>query len=188
MKNLRHITLLFLSAFLLLTLSSAQAQSKYIDKKGKITFEASEELFEPVKATNEAVTVILNTETNEIASLALMKSYRFKNSLMEEHFNENYIESETFPKATFKGKLVDFNFTELNENETDVIVDGKIELRGKEKEIRTTLTINRVNDFIIIKGTFNVSPNDFDIEIPSIVKNKIAKEIIISLDFKLSQK
>jgi len=99
------IQLLFSVVVLLSASSLLNAQGKYIDKKGEITFEASEELFEPVKATNESVTVILNTETNEIASLALMKGF-----------------------------------------------------------------------------------TDFDIEIPSIVKNKIAKEIIVSLDFKLSQK
>ena len=112
MKNTKSITTLFLLAAVFITISSVEAQAKYIDKKGELTFEASEELFEPVKATNESVTVILNTETNEIASLALMKSFRFKNSLMEEHFNENYIESETYPKATFKGKLSDFNFSD----------------------------------------------------------------------------
>ncbi|WP_400076550.1 YceI family protein [Winogradskyella sp. R77965] len=190
MKTKNNIIIqLLLSFVVLITASSVlSAQSKYIDKKGEITFEASEELFEPVKATNESVTVILNTETNEIASLALMKGFRFKNSLMEEHFNENYIESETYPKATFKGKLSDFNFSEITENDTEATVDGKIELRGKEKEITTTLIIKKSGDFVIIQGSFKVTPADFDIEIPGIVKNKIAKEIIVSLDFKLTQK
>ena len=190
MKTKRNVIVQLLLSFVLLILTSSliNAQDKYIDKKGAITFEASEELFEPVKATNASVTVILNTESNEIASLALMKGFRFKNSLMEEHFNENYIESETYPKATFKGKLQDFNFSEITETNTEVIVDGKVELRGKEKEIRTTLNIKKSGDLILIQGSFKVTPADFDIEIPSIVKNKIAKEIIVSLDFKLSQK
>ncbi len=185
MKKIKSIALLILGVAFTSLIS---AQSKYIDKKGKITFEASEELFEPVKATNESVTVILNTETNEIASLALMKGFRFKNSLMEEHFNENYIESETYPKATFRGKLLDFNFSNLTEKITEVIVDGKIELRGKEKQIRTSLKVQKFEGSIIIQGSFKVTPADFDIEIPSIVKNKIAKEIIVALDFKMVQK
>lgn len=188
MKKIKSITTLFFLVAGLMTICSVEAQGKYIDKKGKITFEASEELFEPVKANNASVTVILNTETNEMASLALMKSFRFKNSLMEEHFNENYIESETYPKATFKGKLLDFNFSDITENVSEVSIDGTIELRGKKKQINTTVEINKVDDFIMIKGAFIVSPDDFDIEIPSVVKNKIAKEIIVSLDFKLSQK
>lgn len=187
MKKIKSSTTLFLITALFMTISSVEAQNKYIDKKGIVTFEASEELFEPVKADNESVTVIINTETNEIASLALMKSFRFKNSLMEEHFNENYIESETYPKVTFKGKLLNFNFSDLKENETEVVVDGKIALRGKEKPINTTLTLRKVDDVILTKGSFVVSPDDFDIEIPSVVKNKIAKEIKVSLDFKLVQ-
>lgn len=170
------------------TVGSIQAQTKYIDRAGKLVFEASEELFEPVKATNESVTVILDVSTNEMASLALVKGFRFKNSLMEEHFNENYIESETYPKATFKGKLLDFNFGDLTENITEVTVDGKLELHGKEKQIRTTLKIMKSDDSIIIQGSFKVTPGDFDIEIPNIVKNKIAKEIVVLLDSKLKQK
>jgi polyisoprenoid-binding protein YceI len=186
MKKTEHILLL---VFLIATstISSLQAQSKYIDKKGKVIFEASADLFEPVKASNESVTVVLNVETSEIASLALVKSFRFKNSLMEEHFNENYIESETYPKATFKGKLLNFKFSDLSKNMTEVVVEGKMELHGKEKQIRTTLKIAKLGDSIIIQGSFSVTPADFDIEIPSIVKNKIAKEIVVSLDFKLKQ-
>lgn len=183
----KQIKNLLTGIFFLAATLSITAQ-KYIDKKGKIAFEASEELFEPVKATNSSVTAILNTETNDIASLALMKSFRFKNSLMEEHFNENYIESETYPKATFKGKLLDFDFSSLSENETEVTTDGKLELRGKEKQIRTILKVKKSGDSIIIQGSFKVAPADFDIEIPSVVKNKIAKDIIISLDFKLSKR
>jgi len=188
MKKMKKSITLFWVAAVFMTASSLEAQDKYIDKNGALAFEASEELFEPVKAENVSVTVILNTETNEIASLALMKSFRFKNSLMEEHFNENYIESETYPKAIFKGKLLDFNVLELNENEIEVKVEGKIELRGKEKQINTPLTMRKVDDVILMKGSFVVGPEDFDIEIPSVVKNKIAKEIIVSLDFNLNKK
>lgn len=188
MKKIKITSAILTLVTVFLTLGSLRAQGKYIDKKGSITFEASEELFEPVKATNASVTVILNTETNDIASLALMKGFRFKNSLMEEHFNENYIESETYPKAKFKGKLLDFNFSNITESVSEVNVNGKIEIREKEKEINTTLKINKVDDSIIISGQFKVTPADFNIEIPSVVKNKIAKEIIVSLEFKLIKK
>ncbi|WP_340200066.1 YceI family protein [Ascidiimonas sp. W6] len=185
MKTIKPIVLLMIAICAINT--SIQAQ-KYIDKKGKITFEASEKTFEPVKATNESVTVLFNAETNEVASLALMKSFRFKNSLMEEHFNENYIESESYPKATFKGRLLGFNILDVSENSTSTTIDGKIQIRGKEKEIRTTLAIKKSGNSIIMQGAFKVAPADFDIEIPKIVRNKIAKDIIVSLDFKLIQK
>ncbi|RNC90331.1 MAG: YceI family protein [Allomuricauda sp.] len=168
-----------------LTSFSMKAQ-RLIDKNGKVAFEASEALFEPVAATNKSVTAVLDPATNEIASLALMKGFRFPNSLMEEHFNENYIESETYPKAKFRGKLIDFNIADLGNEPQEVRVDGKLELHGKEKIIDTRLSINKSGDAVIIRGSFIVTPGDFDIEIPSIVKNKIAKEVKVSLEFNLN--
>lgn len=168
--------------------SKLMAQEKYIDKNGIIIFEASEKLFEEVKATNESVTVILSTETNQIASLALMKGFHFKNSLMEEHFNENYIESEDYPKATFKGKLIGFNANDLNENNTEVSVEGVLELHGKQKQIYSKLKVQKIGNIISMTGEFMVTPGDFDIEIPKIVRNKIAKEVCVKLNFKLKKK
>ena len=185
MKKIRPILLLFAIAISSIAMN---AQEKYIDKSGIINFEASEETFEPVKAKNESVTAILNTAKNEIAALALIKSFRFKNSLMEEHFNENYIESETYPKATFRGELLNFDSTSLTENNTETTVEGVLKLHGKEKKINTTLLVSKTRETIQLSGSFTVTPQDFDIEIPSVVRNKIAKEIIIVLDFKLSPK
>ncbi len=171
------------------TLNFALGQEKYLDKNGLIIFEASEKLFEEVKATNKSVTAIYNAETNEIASLALMKGFRFKNSLMQEHFNENYIESDTYPKATFKGSLTEFDPKEdLSEKSTDVVVIGTLALHGKEKEIETTLKVSKVNNIISMTGSFIVTPADFDIAIPKIVRNKIAKEVTVFIDFKLEKK
>lgn len=167
---------------------SANAQTKYIDKSGQIGFEASEETFEPVKAVNNSVTAILNLEDGQFASLALIKGFHFENSLMEEHFNENYIESETYPKATFKGSLLNFDHSQLSENPTEIEVDGKLKLREKEKGVNTTLSVQKVDDSIIMKGSFKVAPSDFDIEIPKIVANKIAEVVIVNVAFKLQGK
>ena len=176
------VTILLLTALTNMNLSA----QRLVDKNGKVAFEASEALFEPVEAKNESVTAVLDVESNEIASLALIKGFRFKNSLMEEHFNENYIESETYPKAKFRGKLIDFNIADLGNEPQEVRVDGKLELHGKEKVIDTRLNINKSGDAVIIRGSFIVAPGDFDIDIPSIVKNKIAKEVKVSLEFNLN--
>ncbi len=177
-----------LAAIAALSSLHLNAQTKYIDKSGEVIFEASEALFEPVKASNESVTAILVLETGQIASLALMNGFHFENSLMQEHFNENYIESETYPKATFNGKLLKFDHSQLSENPTKIVVDGKLKLREKEKGVQTTFFVQKVDDSIIMKGSFIVAPSDFDIEIPKVVANKIAKEITVSVAFKLLQK
>ncbi len=183
-----HIYRSIVFTFLIAACIHSVTAQKYVEKKGIIIFEASEELFEPVKAKNDGVTAILDVNTNQIASLALVKGFHFKNSLMEEHFNENYIESETYPKATFKGKLLKFDLTKLSEEPVKITVEGKIALHGKEKQIKTPLIIHKENDLIFIKGTFTVLPSDFDIDIPAIVRKKIAKKIEVSLDFKLQKR
>lgn len=180
-KNVFNATLILISVFVF----NLNAQNKYVDKAGYLKFEASEKLFEPVEATNKSVTAVLNSETGQFASLALVVGFRFENSLMEEHFNENYIESETYPKAIFKGMLIDFDLSSLSNDPTEVMVDGKLELHGKEKEVKTMVSLQKLNGAIVMKGGFTVTPSDFDIEIPSIVKNKIAKEVIVSLNFNL---
>ncbi|NER18878.1 YceI family protein [Spongiivirga citrea] len=181
-NQITQFVIWFALLFGVVVFTTAVAQTKYLDKNGVLIFEASEKLFEEVKAVNESVTVIFNEETNEIASLALIKGFRFKNSLMQEHFNENYIESGKYPKAIFKGKLVDFN-----PDAKKVTVKGTLEVRGKKKEIETTLNMQKVDGMISMTGEFVVSPSDFDIEIPKIVRNKIAREVNVKLDFKLER-
>ncbi len=188
MKTNANVIQLFLCYLCLLVFGISFGQDKYIDKNGTVVFEASEKLFEEVKATNTSTTAIYNIETNEIAALALMKGFRFKNSLMEEHFNENYMESDIYPKAIFKGKLVDFDTETLNATTTEVQLKGTLELHGKQKEIETVLSIQKVDDIISLTGTFSVTPADFDIDIPKIVRNKIAKVVNVTFDFKLVKK
>lgn len=182
--NTNQIFKLALTLVAVLAIHQVKSQ-KLVDRNGQVAFEASEALFEPVEAKNQSVTAVLDTQSNEIASLALIKGFRFPNSLMEEHFNENYIESETYPKATFKGQLMDFNIAEVTNEPQQVRVDGKLTLHGKEKVVDTYLTIGKTGDALIITGSFTVTPDDFDIAIPSIVKNKIAREVNVSLDFKM---
>lgn len=189
MKTINKPLYRILTFLLVLIALPIASQDKYLDKNGTIVFEASEQLFEEVKATNTSTTAIYNTKTNEIAALALLKGFRFKNSLMEEHFNENYVESDTYPKATFKGALIDFDSNnDFGDSPLKVTVKGVLELHGKQKNITTDVAIQKIDDVISITGSFTVLPSDFDIEIPKIVRNKIAKSVNVSLDFKLVKK
>ena len=95
--------------FLLLAVTIAFGQSKYMTKSGSMSFEASQPTFEPIEATHSAVSALLNADTGELAVLALVRGFRFPLALMEEHFNENYIESHQYPKTSFKGSITDFD-------------------------------------------------------------------------------
>ena len=170
---------------LLLCFSVASAQEKLVTKNGTTTFEASVPSFEEVKAKNENVTCILNTKTGEIASLALIKGFKFKIALMEEHFNENYMESTRYPKATFRGILKDFDLKEVTATPKDFSLKGKLEIHGKSKEITTIAKIKKTEKGIEIETNFYVNASDFDIQIPSVVKNKVSNKINVSNVFVL---
>jgi hypothetical protein len=161
------------------------AQTKLVTKTGKITFEASVPAFEEVKAKNESVTCILNSANGEIASLALLKGFRFKVALMEEHFNENYVESDKYPKATFKGKIDNFDSSKLTASGKDYTIKGKLELHGKTKDITIIAKIKKTDNGVEIDSNFTINTDDFDIEIPSVVSKKLTKKVAVNLDFTL---
>lgn len=161
------------------------SQDKILTKNGKITFEASVPSFEEVKGKNEAVTCVINTKTGEIASLALVKGFRFKIALMEEHFNENYIESDKYPKATFKGKIESFDYSKVTKDVKTYTIKGKLELHGKSKDITITATIKKSADGTSLVSNFTINTDDFGIEIPNVVSKKVSKKVEVTLDFNL---
>ena len=163
----------------------AFSQEKKSTKTGEITFEASVPAFEEVKATNKSVSCILNTQTGEIATLALIKGFRFKVALMEEHFNENYIESSKYPKSIFKGKIENFDVSKLTETAQKYAITGTLELHGKKKEITSIALIKKNGTTIDIKNDFKVNVDDFNIEIPSVVSKKLSKEVAVKCHFTL---
>lgn len=177
--------LLFLSAILIVSGFKSFAQDKKITRTGTVTFEASVPSFEEVKAKNEQVTCVLNTKTGEIASLVLMKGFRFKIALMEEHFNENYIESDKYPKATFSGIIQGFNWNIIGTTPKEFRMTGKLELHGKSKDITTTVILKKVGDALEITSDFNVNSDDFNIKISNILSKKVSKTVNIKADFLL---
>jgi hypothetical protein len=159
------------------------AQDKMTTKTGQVAFEASVPAFEEVKATSETVTCVLNAKTGEIASQALIKSFRFKVALMEEHFNENYIESDKYPKATFRGKINEFDAASLTATAKDYTIQGKMELHGKTKDVSMPAKIRKTDSGIEIVSSFTLNTDDYAIEIPSVVKSKVSKKVAVKSTF-----
>jgi hypothetical protein len=174
--------------FFLFISGSIAAQTKYYTKSGVIDFEASVPSFEEVKARNETVTSILNINTGEIAALALVKGFRFKVALMEEHFNENYAESRNFPKATFSGIIESFSLEKLGTNPIPFDLNGKLVFHGKTVAIAEEALISLEGNVIQLFSNFILKPADFDIKIPKIVRNKVAETVTVHLNFKLIPK
>jgi len=161
---------------------------KYYTKTGQTDFKASVAAFEPVEAKSNSTTAVLKVDSGDLAALIFIKSFHFKVALMEEHFNENYMDSDKFPKATFKGKLEGFNMSDLSSTAKEYNLTGTLTVRGEKKEIATTAKVSKNGEKIIIESFFSVKPQEFGIEIPSIVREKIAKEINISLNYELIEK
>ena len=157
---------------------------KYYTKTGTLDFEGSVEAFEPVKASNKTTTAILDVSTGKIAVLGLVKGFRFKNALMEEHFNENYMDSDTYPKATFNGLVNGFSIDNID-SEKEYTVEGDLTIHGKTKKVTATIVIVKNGDTIDATTNFSVSPEEFDIDIPSVVSEKISDTITIAASFNL---
>lgn len=159
----------------------------YFTRTGSTDFKASVEAFEPVEATNNSTTAIFKTESGDIAAQLFINAFKFRVALMQEHFNENYMDSDKYPKAIFRGKLKDFDLSTFS-GEQEYDLSGTLTVRGVKKDINSKATLKKVGDAIQLTTSFSVEPQDFDIKIPSIVKKKIADKINVSINYELVEK
>ena len=181
MKNLTIVALLFLAT------NFAFCQ-KLITRKGAIKFEASMPAFEEIAASNNSVSSILDEKSGDFVVLILLKAFKFKAPLMEEHFNENYVESSKFPKATFKGEIINFSATKLSTSKAVYDVEGDLTLHGVTRRIKAKVALLKNAGKVSLSSDFLIKPQDYNIEIPSIVKNKIADNVKVSVNLILEDK
>jgi hypothetical protein len=136
---------------------------------------------EDIEATNKSAIVVLNSKTGDLQCAVTIVNFKFKNALMEEHFNENYMESEKFPKATFKGKINEpIDYTK--DGETKVTVTGKMEIHGVTKEETYSGTIKKVGNELFLDCLFKVKVADYNIKVPTLYVKNIAE--VIDVDYK----
>lgn len=173
MTIMKRTTLLIL----LFTAFSLLAQDKFKTSTAVVNFQASVPFFEEVKAVNKLGTLVLEPESSTLICTVVIKDFRFKMDLMQEHFNDNYIESHRYPKAVFKGKIEKFDLKNIDETEREYDVKGKLYLHGKSKIISVKALMKRVPEGIQIVSTFPILVEDFNIEIPYVVANKISKTV-----------
>jgi hypothetical protein len=175
------------SIFLIIILMSfgfvTNAQ-KYMTKNGYIGL-YSHTPMEDIKGDNNQVASVLDISSGEIVFQVLVKSFHFERALMEEHFNENYMESEKIPRSTFKGKITNLSSIDFKKNGPhDVTVDGELVIHGVTKKISTKGTIEIISGGINANSKFNIVPEDFNIKIPSVVREKIDKSLEVTVTMK----
>lgn len=172
--------------FLFLTLVFSANAQKYMTKSGYIGF-YSHTAMEDIKGDNNQVAGVIDSSTGEVVLQALVKSFHFEKALMEEHFNENYMESEKFPKAIFKGKITNLQSVDFYKNGTyDVTLEGDLTIHDVTNKVNVKGTIEVAPGGINANSKFPIVPEDYKINIPGIVREKIAKNLDIAVNMKLS--
>jgi polyisoprenoid-binding protein YceI len=169
----KTITLIALAA---LSISQVSAQ-KFFTRSASITFFSTTPV-EDIEAKNNQASAIVNMDNGDMAFTALMKSFQFKKALMQEHFNEKYVESDKFPKATFKGKITSPGMDKLAKNgEHKATVDGDLTIHGVTKKYTAEGTITKSDETLTLNSIFDITLADFNIKIPGPVKKKIAEKV-----------
>lgn len=161
--------------------SPAFAQ-KYMTRTGKITFFSATPL-ENIEAFNNESAAVVDGTTGDVAFQVPIKSFKFEKELMQEHFNENYMESDKYPKAEFKGKLAAPASVNYSKDGTyNVKVSGKLTIHGVTKDVAVPGTIVIKDGTATLNTKFMVKPGDYGIKIPAVVKGKIAEQIAVTVN------
>jgi len=176
--------LIKIAAILILISGNLFAQ-KYITKNGKISFYSDGEV-EKIQATNNQVNAALDTTTGDIVFKVLIKSFEFEKALMQEHFNDNYLESDLFPNSTFKGKVTNIITMSFNKNATfSAVITGDLTIHGITKNVTEKGTFEIKDGKIIGTSKFNVTLSDYGVKIPSVVSKNIAQTVLVNVNVSL---
>ncbi len=181
---------IILSAGLMLMASSSMFAQKYMTRTGKISFDATTKASpEKIGAVNNAVAAILDAKSGDFVFQVLIKSYTFENNLMQTHFNENYMESDKFPKSEFKGKISNIGDVHFDKDGTyNVTVTGKITIHNVTKDVSVPGTITVKGKDAVAKAKMNITLGEYGITVPAVVGDKVAKTATVTIEANMSQK
>jgi hypothetical protein len=175
----RCILMIFITVCLC---NEVYAQGKYYTKSGRIQFESKAPL-ENIEAVNRSVTCVLDSKTGNVQFAVIMRGFEFAKALMQEHFNENYVESHKFPKAEFKGQVLNNNV--INYGQDGVYpakIRGKMTIHGETKDVEADGKVTVKNGRIVANSDFRIQLSDYKISIPNLVKDKVSNSVRIIVD------
>tara|TARA_B100001057_G_scaffold27535_1_gene25311 strand:- start:52 stop:639 length:588 start_codon:yes stop_codon:yes gene_type:complete len=187
------VKLYILNIFLFFSITiSAQ---KYYTKSGITEFDGSKAAFEPIKAKNNSSISAIDVSNGNIAALIKIKDFQFRLGLMQEHFNENYLESYKYPKSTFEGNIETsrgsifeenseiFNYSLVDNNFMDIILKGQLTIKGITKDIIAVGKIKKNESSLNLICSFSIKLSDFNVKIPKVVFMKIDELVEINLNY-----
>ncbi|GAA5020350.1 hypothetical protein GCM10011506_05050 [Marivirga lumbricoides] len=182
MKTQKIILAAFLMLFVVVKITAQE--SKYFTTDGVAEF-FSEAPLENIEARNEKVQSIIDLSKGDVVISIPINGFVFEKSLMQEHFNENYMESEKFPKAEFQGIFTSATPIKASRNGTyEVEVKGNLTIHGVSKPLTTKGIIKVDKNTLIATTTFFVKVADHKIEIPRIAFKNIAEEVKVTVEMK----
>ncbi len=180
---------LIVALFILMSGTPVFAQ-KYLTRTGKVFFDATTKSSpEKIEAVNNEVASIVDAKTGAVIFQVPIKSFKFERELMQEHFNENYMESDKFPKAEFRGTMKNIaaiNFSKEGTYETTVT--GKLTIHGVTNEVAVPGSVVVTGKGVKLKAKFVIALADYKVKVPNLVADKVAKNATISIESDLSQK
>ncbi len=163
------------------TAITVNAQDRYFTRSGKIHFFSKTDM-ENIEALNTKGTSVMDIKTGQIEFAALMKAFEFEKELMMEHFNENYVESDKYPKTTFKGTITDIAGVNFGKDGIyPVKIKGQMTLHGVTKDLSSDGTLEIKDGKISGKAAFVITLADFNIVIPNVVKENISKTMKVDV-------
>jgi len=169
---------------LALLIGGVTFSQKMITRSGEIKFDATVPgAMDPVIANNNTVSSLFDKSTGDLVVQAMVKSFKFKSPLMEEHFNENYMESDKFPKTSFKGKVINYDSKSGNYE-----VEGELTMHGVTNKVKSKMEITNEGGKVVISGAFIVKLNDYKLEVPALAKKTLAETAKISVKLALENK
>ena len=152
---------------------------RFITNDAEISF-FSEAPIEDISAMNNQVSAVYDFETNQLVFQLNISDFIFPKSLMQEHFNENYLESDKFPRASFLGNIDEFD----NDN---IIARGTLKIHGESNKVEVKGSVVKTNGLVIVEATFKIQLKDYNIKIPKIVMYNIAEEIEVTIKAELKE-
>ena len=166
-----------INIFLLLIICHSLSAQKYISKEGTISF-FSETPLENISAVNKNVSAVFDLASSDLVFQLDIEKFIFPIALMQEHFNENYLESDIYPKSKFIGSVVNI----IDEQAT---VSGDLTIHGITKSIKVVGSFIKSKNSVLINSQFIIKLKDYNIKIPKIVMYKIAEEIEVKVNIEL---
>lgn len=165
--------------FLAVMISHSSFGQVYMTRSAHISF-FSVTPMENIKAVNDQAYAVIDAGKKNIAFTLLIKSFQFEKELMQQHFNENYIESDKYPKASFSGSFTG-DVNTATDGTYNVTVKGNLTIHNVTKSVEAPATLEVKSGHLIGKTQLKVKAEDYNISIPALVREKIAKEITIDV-------